>query len=233
MSEASAAEKEELLNEADALDLLAELDAEFGKKSKSISKKQPSLDERKRRNSQWHLDNPSIESAKGQLAESELSYSWDEANAGTRQPVVPEALVSYIIHQQCKTCFETSWFTGSEYVRFRKPHMRFNVRSLQLEERAGTYQPLGGKPQTIKSTILRRLQDVDPKLIQFGVARMGAEPELLPQEIEELFEETPRCPACIMLERAALDLLIAVSKKNEPELDIEITFDEEPEVEGL
>lgn len=184
-------------------DFIADLDASFGKKVKAKPRGEAA---HKSLNKAFHAANPQIGSAIGKIPESELTYSWKDAKAGLHQPIKPEARVSFIVHQKCATCEETSWYTGHEYIRFQRRRQRYNI--------------LGFGEVETESTILRQLRDCDPELVANGLP--NGQP--LPQLIQEAHELVPRCPACILLERHCIDLWLDDAQRRDAQLEL-------PEVE--
>jgi len=103
-------------------DLLAELDAEFGKQPRQARAK------------------TDMYSAKAQLERMQFTnyYDWEqhklqiEANeyaaaADWRPSWIPEARLTYCIRQYCETCGGRSDFIGGEYIRFRSKQSRATI----------------------------------------------------------------------------------------------------------
>ncbi len=193
-------------------DFLAELNAEFGKKPRLRT----SRDTAAARNKAFQTANPTLERiAGGQLPANDAGeYNWGNHLAWLRQGQasglpppkwLPEARVTWIVHQQCAVCSETAWYTGNEYVRFRR-NSRHGYRTLKTEEvvvREGvTYQVVRGDEVRIAASVLRRIGECDPHLVAYGLPDGTA----LPEELHEAYETVLRCPACYHLERACHDL---------------------------
>ena len=181
-------------------DFLKELDNEFGKKARL--KKDKGVEALNRA---FHEANPQLERiAGGQLpSEPAGSYSWDAHLAWLRRGDasgyapprwLPEARVTWIVHQQCAVCAETTWYTGNEYVRFRRNY-------------AHSYKILGGAVVRASASVLRRIGECDPHLVAYGLP----DGQALPEELHESAELVLRCPACFHLERACHDLWNAAS----------------------
>lgn len=200
-------------------DLIASLDSEFGKKPRQKGSPPAA---HKALNAEFHRANPRLEQGpRGQLERMKFEnyYDWEMHRqallenqveeyqaAGVPQLAwLPEALVTYIIHQRCACCKETVTFIGNSYIRFRG--------------RRRTYRDIEGKVHETAPTMLKRWCDVDGSLLAFGLP--GGDP--LPDLTEEMDETVPRCAGCINLERAALDLWIQATQPNpQKELDIDI-----------
>lgn len=203
-------------------DFLAELDAEFGKKPKTRASTGETDSVRKALNRAFHEQHPQLgQGPRGQLERMKFEsyYDWEmhrqalldrqvEALQIAGVPELqwlPEARVTYLINQTCACCKQTVQFTGCEYIRFRG--RRRNFRTIDGEDR-WTWP-----------TLLRRVGEVDGNLVLFGLP--GGDP--LPDLIEEHDETVPRCPGCIKLELAALDLWIIATQPNpQSELEIEL-----------
>lgn len=165
---------------SDELDnLLAELDAEFGKKPKAPKRGAPSASTSDKLRALY--------SAKAQLERTEFTNiaEWEmhrqmlEANELAKQldwqPAwVPVARLTYIVRQHCMSCGDEVEFIGGEYIRFTSTRA--------------------------KATITRRAE-VCPDLFHFG---FKGEP--LPDLVDEIYQQVPRCPGCIKLEQKALEI---------------------------
>lgn len=189
-------------------DLLASLDAEFGKQAKKP--KQPG---HKELNKQFHAQNPRLEQGpRGQLERMKFEnyYDWEihrqllvskelERAQDLGMPQVqwlPEAQVSYIINQHCGCCKSVTQFIGNSYIRFRGRRRKYRDVSGAYHETAPTH--------------LIRVQECDPDLLAHGLVTGDPLPDL----IEEMDETVVRCVSCIRLEQAALDLFIAATQPN-------------------
>ncbi len=89
----------------ETLDLLAELDRDFGKKKGSPEAAHKAL------NKQWHAANQPLQAGKGKVPERmrpEDSTAW-----------LPIARVTHVVIQECACCSETCEFIGGEFVKFR------------------------------------------------------------------------------------------------------------------
>jgi hypothetical protein len=102
------AEKQKVAD-AEMLDFLAELDADFGKKKKET-------DTAASRNKAWHSANQPLEKALGKAPESDGSGQWK-----------PTARVTYVIRQLCRCCNNTTEFIGGEYVMFESKRQHAKV----------------------------------------------------------------------------------------------------------
>lgn len=209
-------------------DLIASLDAEFGKKVKA--KGRSDADIRKERNTAFHLNNPRIEGARGQLDRMKFEnyYDWEihrqallanelearQAAGDENLQWLPEAMVTYVIHQQCSCCKSVTQFVGNEYVRFRG-RRRF-------------YRDIQGVQHETYPTMLKRVGEVDANLIAFGMP--GGDP--IPDLVEELNETVRRCAGCILLEQKALDLWVQATQPN-PQDSLELNIDIPLTKEGL
>lgn len=210
--------------DAELADFLGELDAEFGKKAR---KKGSGEAPHKALNRAFHEANPQLgQGPKGQLERMrfESYYDWEMHRqamldgelermqaAGVEQlQWLPEARVTYLITQTCACCNSQVQFTGNEYIRFRG--RRRNFRTLEGEDR-WTWP-----------TRLQRVSEVDGNLVMYGLP--GGDP--LPDLVEELEETVPRCPGCVKLEQAALNLWIAATQP-----PIQKSLDDSLEVPGL
>jgi len=176
-------------------DFLAELDDEFGKKPKG--KRERSAADL---NKAFHAANPLLERiAGGQLpSEPAGSYNWSNHldwlrhgdESGLPPPKwLPEARVTWIVHQSCAVCHETTWYTGNEYVRFKRNYTH-------------NYKLLGGAVVRASASVMRRIGECDPNLVAYGLP----DGQPLPEELHETTELVLRCPACYHLERACHDL---------------------------
>ena len=205
---------------AEVQDLLLELDAEFGKTpraKKGITHKEL--------NAAFHQRNPTVRYARGQVdsLKFENYYDWqmhkqhvhqlEEAQAAGIPELqwIPEAVVTYVINQQCACCKETTTFIGREYVRFRG--------------RRRQYRDIRGEHHWTYPTMLKEVGKVDGNLLMYGLP--SGEP--LPDLMEELQEVVRRCHACISLEKGALDLWISMVQPSVQgdllEIDIPLTED--------
>lgn len=209
---------------AEVSNLLAELDAEFGKKPKG-AKFPPAP--HKALNTAFHMNNPRLmQGPRGQLERMKFEnyYEWemhrqhlldgtlDQAQASGQPELqwLPEARVAYIINQTCACCKTTVQFVGNEYVRFRG--------------RRRMYRDLEGNSHETWPTMIKRVAEVDGNLLAFGMP--GGDP--LPDFAEEMDETVSRCAGCIKLEVQALDLWIQATQPNpQSELDIDIPLTEE------
>lgn len=200
--------------------LLAELDADFGKKPKGKFAAAP----HKALNTAFHAANPKLNSAKGQLARLEFDnyYDWEmhkqrlmdieraQAEGVPELQWLPEAHVTYVVHQECATCKTITTFVGNEYIRFRG--------------RRRWYRDLSGKQHETYPTMLKQVGKVDGNLLAFGMP--GGDP--IPDEVEEMNETVSRCVGCIQVERKALDLWIQATQPNpQGELVIDIPLNAE------
>jgi hypothetical protein len=172
-------------SEKETLNLLAELDAEFGKKPKD-----------RKGGGGARSPRDFASDAKSQLERAQFtSFSdWElhlqmlEANAYAKQidwrpSWIPEARLTYVIQQHCDCCGDNVKFIGGEYIRFRSKRDR--------------------------ATIIRRAEVV-PNLWHYG---WDGEP--LPDLIDEMYQTVPRCPGCIEVERRAVEIWEAVSREQE------------------
>lgn len=217
-------------------DLLADLDAEFGKKPK------PDRDTAAARNTTWHANNPQVRlsSSKGQLerVQFENYYDWEmhrqavldkslhymqEAGVPGLQ-WVPEALVTYIINQTCACCKTVCQFSGMSYVRFRGRRRTYTAIIPHPDRRKAELGMTSTEQRETYPTMLKKMGEVDANLLMYGLP--GGDP--LPDLVEELDETVPRCPGCIRLEMAALDLWVRITQPNpQHELDINIPLTED------
>jgi len=177
-------------------DFLGELDAEFGKKAHRVARGKSVAD----LNKAFHEQNPTLERVAGgplPIAP-EGDYSWEDhahwlqlgEESGLNPPKwLPEARVTWIVHQHCAVCQETNWYTGNEYVRLRRNYQH-------------SYKTLTGATVRASASIMKRIGDCDPQLIAYGLPDGRA----LPEELHEESETVLRCPACFHLERACADL---------------------------
>ena len=203
-------------------DLLAELDAEFGKKAKPSSK-EPG---HKALNRAFHAQHPRLDlySPKHQLEGMKFDcyYDWEmhrqhlldidamQAEGVPELQWLPEARVVYIINQTCACCKTVSQFVGQEYIRFRGRRRNFKT--------------LNGEDRWTWPTLLKPVHEVDGSLLAFGMP--GGDP--LPDYTEELSETVSRCPGCIALEKHALDLWITYTQPSpQEELNIDIPLTED------
>lgn len=203
---------------AEVMDLLTSLDEEFGKKVKARSSINATT--HKTLNTEFHKNNPqaNLASAKGQLERMKFEnyYDWEMHKQNLHQidraqrdipelKWLPEAQVSFIIHQQCSCCKETTTFVGNEYIRFR------GQRRL--------WRDLQKKVHSSYPTMLKLVAEVDGNLLAYGLP--GGDP--LPDLIEEMNETVRRCAGCILMERQALDLWVTtVQPSPQGELIIDI-----------
>lgn len=192
-------------------DFLAELDAEFGKKPK-LKRGKDVAD----LNRAFHEQNPILERIAGGRLEAEPagSYSWDnhlswlrhgEASGMAPPRWIPEARVTWIVHQHCAVCHETSWYTGNEYVRFRRNYQHSYRKLTTVTVSVGNHeieQVIAGESVRASASVLRRIGDCDPHLIAYGLPDGKA----LKEELHEMDELVLRCPACYHLDRACQDL---------------------------
>ena len=203
-------------------DLLASLDAEFGKKVKSKGRSDREVV--RSLNAQFHEQNPQYTSSpRGQLEKMKFEsyYDWEmhrqELLRGTLEFAqqagvpelqwLPEARVTFIINQLCGCCKSTVQFVGNEYIRFRG--------------RRRKYRTLDGVEKETYPTMLRRVGEVDANLVAFGLP--SGDP--LPDFVDELDETVPRCPGCIQVERQALDIWIRATQPD-PQGELNIEFEE-------
>ena len=188
-------------------DLLAELDAEFGKKARRPAKGEAP---HKAINKAFHAANPQLDLASGKIDTADAGvYSreqhalWLAMSVADRRQLgmpaprwLPEARVTWVVHQHCAVCQETTWYTGNEYIRFRRNH------SLD-------FRLINGESVRLSPTVLRRIGDCDPELVALGPAD-GA---ILADELHEVHETVLRCPACFHLEKHCSDMWNALIEK--------------------
>lgn len=200
-------------------DFLADLQDSFGKKVKT-SVREPA---HKTLNKQFHDNNPQIQKSRGkdQHLKIENYYDWEMHrrhlksidSAQMSMPELswlPEAQISFIIHQTCSCCKETVTFVGNEYIRFRGARRRW--KDLYSNESRWTYP-----------TMLKRVSEVDGNLMAYGLPDGNPLPDLT----EEMNETVRRCAGCINLERQALDIWVkAVNPNPQGELLIEFENDD-------
>lgn len=164
----------------DVKDLLAELDAEFGKKPR----------ERQRGTRAQQKDDAALKalsSARGQLTRMDFD-TFDEfeayremlianeisKNMDWRPSWIPEARVTHCTRQHCDTCGNNVDFIGGEFIRFRSKRER--------------------------AIILRRMEVVSD-LWHYGY---GGKP--LPDLVERHYQVVHRCPGCIEVEQIAVEI---------------------------
>lgn len=220
-------DRKQLPADREVMDFLAELDAEFGKKKRGRPSKEP---EHKELNRRFHLLNPGApQFAKQQLEQMKFEnyYDWEMHRLAEREQQVdklqqageptlqwlPEAQISYVVHQTCACCKETTTFVGNEYIRFRG--------------RRRKYRDIEGREHETYPTMLKRVSEVDGNLLAYGLP--NGDP--LPDFIEEMNETVRRCYGCIQLERAALDVWVRATQPDpQGELDIQLGDPDEPAV---
>jgi hypothetical protein len=92
----------------EVLDLLADLDSQFGKKKKDKDTVQA-------RNTAFHQKNPQLDQAVGKAPELDQSGNWQA-----------KAKVTYVIRQRCLCCNTVVEFIGGEYIMWesKRQHAR-------------------------------------------------------------------------------------------------------------
>jgi hypothetical protein len=191
-------------NSKETQDLLAELDAEFGKSAK----RGKGADKRSYFNQAKHQGVQTTEKPPGNAREQveRLQFpnfsDWqahiemraaNEWAAGMdwRPSWIPDARITYVVVQRCDCCADSVSFIGGEYVRFQS--------------------------KRIRGSIIRRAE-VCTDL--FHYALQGSNP--LEDIIEELHQSVARCPGCIRVEQKALELWDAMVQK-QPQQEMELT----------
>lgn len=215
---------------AEVASLLADLDAEFGKKPKQ--QRGPTV---KELNTAFHQRNPQVSGAKGQLdrLRFENYYDWEmhrqallQKNLEYMQDAgvaelqwLPEAQITYIINQTCACCKQVTQFTGSEYIRFRGRRRTYTALVPHPDPQKAALGMTVTEQRETYPTMLKKLGEVDGNLLLNGLP--GGDP--LPDLTEEMDETVRRCPGCIKLEMAALDLFVRATQPNpQHELNIDI-----------
>lgn len=205
--------------DAEVMALLADLDMEFGKKPRA--RKEP---DHKPLNKAWHEANPQVRFARTQLdsLKFECYYDWqmhkqalhrlEEAQAEGVPELqwIPDAQVTYVIHQECACCKQITTSIGREYIRFRG--------------RRRNYRTIDGKDRWTYPTMLKPVAEVDGNLLAYGLPAGGPLPDL----VDEINETVRRCAGCIMVEQRALDLwTVATQPDPQGELLIDIPLTED------
>lgn len=172
-------------NDISVDDLLAELQNEFGKKSRSKASRKAKYAEaeEQRREERIKL----LHEAKQRLMKGEFKNiadyqtfkfmveSTDIAKQMDWRPSwIPEARITYVVRQHCENCGNTVSFIGGEYIKFRA--------------RAGN------------ASIVKRA-DMFPDLFLYGWRE-----EELPDQVDDLYQTVHRCPGCIQVEQMAIQL---------------------------
>jgi len=184
-------------SDKEALDLLASLDAEFGKKPKgergkgrasSVNKAPPGSSAKDQVDRLNYDDFESWERHREMLLANEYSKALD-----WRPSWIPEARLTYVIRQHCATCGNCVSFIGGEYVRFRSKRDR---------------------------AVITRRAEVCSNLIHYGWG--GVQLEDL---VDEIDQDVERCPGCIKVEQKALELWDAIERKSEGKSDVQLEIE--------
>lgn len=221
--------------QTEVTNLLAELDAEFGRKP---GKGKAVVAPHKALNAAFHANNPIVKlsGARGQLDKMRFDnyYDWErhrqaiiDANLDELQQAgeetlqwLPEARVTYIINQHCASCAGVTQFCGHEYIRFRGRHRYYKALAPHPDARRAQWGETVVERRETHPTMLKKVGEVDGNLLAFGIPPNG---DPLPDLTEEMDETVSRCPGCINLERKALDMWISVTQPSpQTGLDLEI-----------
>jgi hypothetical protein len=194
----------------EAVDLLAELDAEFGKKPKP-ARKQHAIGAGSKDRSDGKQR---LLSAKEQIEMFQFKDISDwrayreqlEANEIAQQLAVdplwlPDARLTYIVEQTCACCNRKVEYVAGDYVRFRSPRQR--------------------------AVIIRRAE-VCTDLAHFGKMQLDGSIEPLPDLVDTIRQSVPRCAVCIRDERQVEEMWwkATINGKATADLPLEINIEE-------
>ena len=164
----------------DTKDLLAELDAEFGKKPRERQRSRGAQvkdeDVVKRLSSaEFQLTRMDFDSFEEWEAYREMLIANQlSKNMDWRPSWIPECRITHVVRQHCETCGNNVDFIGGEFIRFKSKRER---------------------------AVITRRAEVVSDLWHYGY---GGKP--LEDVIEYHYQVVHRCPGCILVEQVALEI---------------------------